>query len=170
MARHYSPKAFMIEAPNKWLKEYYEQEGLNGDIPWLHLHEKDIDFVFKAYENAPETVRRRMDNDFRDIHNLADEGGITTLIQVGQSQLHDVNFISVFDGAEGHVERAFIAFLKHHEAFEEASSFHYADTLGHWRKRKRLPKMLRQPDDESKLRLSKALSDYYRQRKEIEHE
>jgi len=164
MARHYSPKAFMIEAPNKLLKEYYELEGLNGDIPWQHLSERDIGRVFEAYENAAEPVRRRMDNDFRDIHNLANEGGIKTLIDVGQSQFHDTDFISVFDGAEGHVERAFIAFLNHHEAFEEASCFHYADTLGRWRKRKRLPRMLKQPDDESKSRLSKALSDYYRQK------
>ena len=161
MARHYSPRAFMIEAPNKLLKEYYARDGLNGDIPWQHLSEKDIDFVFTAYENAPEPVRRRMDSDFRDIHNLADEGGIKTLIDVGQSK---TDFISIFDGAEGHVERAFIAFLMHPEAFEEASYFHYADTLGRWRKRKRLPQMLKQPDDESKARLSKALSDYYRQK------
>lgn len=58
-----------------------------------------------------------MDNDFRGIHNLADEGGIKTLIDVGRSQFYDTDFISVFDGAEGHVERAFIAFLKHPEAF-----------------------------------------------------
>jgi len=164
MSRQYSPKAFMIEAPNRLLKEYYEGHALGEGIPWQHLSETDMGFVFKAYENAPEVVRRQMDNDFRDIHNLADEGGIKTLIEVGQSQFHDTDFISVFDGAEGHVERAFIAFLKYPEAFEEASYFHYADTVGHWRKRPRLPRMLSQPDDESRARLSKALSDYYRQK------
>lgn len=164
MARNYSPRAFMIEAPNKLLKEYYERHDLGGDIPWKHLSERDIDFVFRAYEKAPEAVRRQIDTDFRNIHNLADEGGIKTLIEVGQSQFHNVDFISVFDDAEGHLERSFIAFLKHPEAFEEACCFHYADTLGHWRKRKRLPTMIKQPDDESKARLSKALSDYYRQK------
>lgn len=164
MPRHYSPRAFMIEAPNRLLKEYYERHGLGGNIPWQYLSERDIGRVVEAYENAPEQIRRKIDTDFRNIHKLADEGGIKTLIEVGQSQFHDIDFVSVFDGAEGHVERAFIAFLNHPEAFEEACHFHYADTIGHWRKRKRLPKMLKQPDEESRARLSKALSEYYRQK------
>lgn len=164
MARHYSPKAFMIEAPNELLKEYYERHGLNSDIPWQHLSERDIGRVFEAYQNAPEDVSRSIDNDFRDIHSLGDEGGIKTLIDVGQSQFHNADFISTFEGMEGHLERSFFAFLRYPEVFDEASCFHYADTLGHWRKRDRLPKMLRQPDDESKARLSMALSGYYRQK------
>jgi len=164
MARHYSPRAFMIEAPNRLLKEYYERVGLNGDIPWRHLSERDIGRVFEAYEKAPEKTRRKMDEDFRSIHNLADKGGIKTLIEVGQSPFRNIDFISLFGGAEGHLEKAFIAFLNHPEAFEEASYFHYADTIGHWRKRRRLPKMMNRPDDESGKRLSKALSDYYSQK------
>lgn len=34
MARHYSPKAFMIEAPNRLFKEYFERAGLKDDISW----------------------------------------------------------------------------------------------------------------------------------------
>ena len=52
MAQHYSPKAFMIEAPNSLLKEYYERQGLNGDIPWKHLSERDIGRVFGAYHGV----------------------------------------------------------------------------------------------------------------------
>lgn len=33
MARHYSPKAFMIEAPNRLLKDYYERAGQNVPLP-----------------------------------------------------------------------------------------------------------------------------------------
>jgi hypothetical protein len=54
----------MIEAPNRLLKEYYERVGLNGDIPWQHLAERNIDRVFEAYQKAPEKTRRQMDEDF----------------------------------------------------------------------------------------------------------
>jgi len=64
VARHYSPKAFMIEAPNRLLKEYFERAEVSGDIPWQHLSDRDIKPIFEAYENAPEKTRRRMDEDF----------------------------------------------------------------------------------------------------------
>ena len=118
MSRHYSPRAFMIEAPNRLLEQYYEGEGLGGDISWRHLSERDINLVFEAYQKAPEKIRRKMDEDFRSIHNLADEGGIKTLIEVGRSPFHQVDFVSLFEGTEGHLERAFIAFLNRPQAFE----------------------------------------------------
>lgn len=164
MARHYSPKAFLLEAPNRLLKQYFERLEIGSDISWEHLAERDTDLIYRACETAKEDLRRQMDDDFRSIHSMADEGGTQLLIDTGHSQFHNVDFLKIFEQAESHLERSFLAFLSYYDVFEEASFFHYADNLGNWRTRDQLPEMQKQPDTESRKRFEQDLSEYYRRK------
>ena len=76
MPRQYSTKTFLRQAPNALLRRYFQKHEIGHDLPWDHLPETKIDRVFKTIEEAPETMRRRIDRDLREIYEMADEGGI----------------------------------------------------------------------------------------------
>ena len=75
MARQYSPKSFLRQAPNRLLKLYLEERGIGADIKWDDLREADIEPVFQAIETAPGKTQTEIDTDFREIEVLADDGG-----------------------------------------------------------------------------------------------
>ena len=70
MARHYSPKSFLRQAPHALLQRYLTEVGVDRDIPWRHLDKKSIDLVLRAIDRAPEGVRRVVDRDFREIYAI----------------------------------------------------------------------------------------------------
>ena len=90
MARQYSPKSLLRQALNHLLQRYLMGLGIGKEIPWQHLGDKDTDLIHRVIERAGETVRQQIDLDFREIYNMADEGGIRTLIKEGRDSHHGV--------------------------------------------------------------------------------
>ncbi len=161
MARHYSPKSFLRQAPNPLLQRYLSGIGVGKDIPWKHLDKRSIDLVLRAIERAPERLRRVIDRDFREIFAMADEAGVKTLIDEGRDRHHNIDLTGEFDKMGGHLEKAFWTFLEHPRVFHVAQRFHYADRLGRWRRWADLPEAGAATDEESCRRLEAAISGYY---------
>lgn len=161
MARQYSPKSFLRQAPNKLIRRYLEGFGIGKDIKWDDLREGDIEPIFKAIDSAPDKVQVEIGADFREIETLADEGGVRTLIEEGQHPKHGVELAPTFEQMDGHLERAFWTFLQHRDIFDVARRLDYADGLT-FEKRPYLPVPLETVSEESVPRLRSALSDYYR--------
>ena len=58
MARQYSLKTFLRQAPNALLRRYLEAHGVGKTLKWRSLAEKSVDRIARAIEEAHEEVRR----------------------------------------------------------------------------------------------------------------
>ncbi|MBI2842377.1 MAG: hypothetical protein HYX78_03155 [Armatimonadetes bacterium] len=162
MARQqYQPRKFLRQAPNKLLRRYLEQYDIGMDIKWDDLQEGDIEPIFKAIETASANVQKEIDADFREVFDLADEGGVKTLIEEGHDPRHKIDLAPTFEQMDGLLERALWTFLQHRTIFDVARRLDYADGLT-FEKRPYLPQVQCKPDEESTERLRIALSEYYR--------
>ena len=111
-------------------------------------------------------MRRRIDRDLREIYEMADEGGVKTLIEEGREPVHSLYLAETLGQMKGHLERAFWVFLEHPKVFAVSQQFHHADNLTarSWRKRKDLPPAEPSTDAHSRQRLADVISAYYRQK------
>lgn len=164
MARQYSLKSFLRRASNALLKRYLAEQAIAVDVPWDHLGEREIEQVFAKIEGAPEKTRRRIDRDFREIDEMADEGGVKTLVEEARDPHNELDLTEAFGGMDSHLERVLWTFLEHPKVFDVARRFHYADSLGRWRKRDQLPPAEPAIEEESQQRLGHTISAYYRQK------
>lgn len=160
MAQEYSLKAFLKKAPNHLLKRYLTDD-LDLKIPWHKLSEASADEINKVIQSATEETRQKIEQDFREIHDMADESGHRLFIEEGRNPHHNVELADVLDGMTGHLECAFYVFLEHPKVFYVASRFHEAEKLPRPRKRDRLPKAEPGTTQETSDRLGKAISEYY---------
>lgn len=161
VARQYSPKSFLRQAPNEMVRRYLDKRGVGQDIRWDVINEVDVEQIFAAIEAASDSVRNEIETDFREIEALADEGGISTLIEEGRLPRHGLDLVPIFEQMNGHLACSFWTFLEHPRVFEVAKRFDYADGLT-FETRPYLPKVEMQPSEEAKEHLRVALSEYYR--------
>lgn len=161
MARQYSTKSFLRQAPNHLLQRYLTEVGIGEGFPWKHLGARDTDLIHREIERAPDPLRRQIDRDFREVYAMADEGGTRTLIDEGRDYHHNVELAGTFGEMSGHLERAFWTFLEHPRVFHVAQRFHHADRIGRWHKWQDLPETEAATDEESYKRLEANISEYY---------
>jgi hypothetical protein len=166
MARQYSTRSFLRHAPNSLLRRYLRRRRITKDLDWGSLRETQIDIIFEAIQSAPEGRRARIESDFRDIEEMATEGGIKTIIDEARDPVHGLDLTEELGAMESHYERAFWTMLNHPRIFDIASMFNRADNLPgrSWRKRKDLPRVKPATDEEAVARLEETLSSYYRQK------
>ena len=166
MARQYSPKSFLRQAPNALLRSYLTSRAVGDDLPWDHLEEKNINPVYRAIDSAPDKLKAEIVRDFRDILDMADESGMKTLIDEGSSRHHGVDLAPLVRNSETLLEASFGVFLNYLEVFRVASQFHHADNLPSqsWQKRKGLPLASTPVEWEDTERLEAAISGYYREK------
>lgn len=163
MSRQYSPKTFLRSAPKELLRIYLDRNGLEGNIDWDSVSERKIDSISQAIENADERIRASIDRDFRDINDLATEGGRKVIID--ESDWHGLNLAESLGAMEDHLDAAMYVFLNHPDVFEVASRFNFSDNLPNrsWRKRFDIPCDNIATDEAAKKRLGAAISANYRQ-------
>ena len=113
MARQgtYSQKSFLRQAPNKLLKQYLAPYGVGLEIQWDRLDETSIEEIYGVVQESHEPVQREIDADSREIHALADDGGVRTLIEEGgtittQSILRQCSTARVAPGEPGGVPQS----------------------------------------------------------------
>ncbi len=166
MARHYSPKSFLRQAPNALLRSYLRGRGVGTDLSWDHLEEKKVDPIYQAIDKAPDDVKAEIVRDFRDILDMADEGGARTLIEEGHFRHHGVDLAPLVENSETLLEASFGVFLNYPDVFGVARRFHHSDNLPSqsWQKRKGLPPATPLVGDEDTKRLEGAISGYYREK------
>jgi hypothetical protein len=84
MARHYSPKNFLRQAPNALLSRYCQEKQVLAEVDFTALTETNIGPIYEAWDNLPSETRRSMESDFRNIDDLACENGVKALIDAAR--------------------------------------------------------------------------------------
>jgi len=163
MSRNYSPKTFLRKTPNALLKEYFATKGVLGEIDFDKLGETQVDPVIAAMEALAVRERTQIEQEFRQINELACEQGVRVLLEEGQSPYHELNLAETFGSMGSHYERAFWMFLNHREVFDIAADLAYMDRVSSWRSREvgvGLTPAVEKKDLES---LATGVGEFYRQ-------
>ena len=162
MARNYSPKNFLRQAPNALLARYCQEKELLAEVDFTGLSETNIGPIYDAWDHLPSETRRMMESDFRNIYALSTENGIRAIIDAAKAQGEDLE--PIFTEMDGFFDKAFWTFFERQSLFEVALLFVNADNLPirYWRKRKNLPKIPMHKDEIIMQEFADALSYYFR--------
>jgi len=90
MARHYSPKNFLRQAPNALLARYCQEKEILAEVNFASLSETNIGPIYEAWDMLPSETRRMMESDFRNIYALSTENGIRAIIDAAKAQGEDL--------------------------------------------------------------------------------
>ena len=166
MARHYSTTSFFRQMPNALLARYFQSKGPLADLDLAGMSETKPDALVAAWLALPNEQRNPMDEDFRDIHDLCDEGGFVAIRDEAEWRYRtDPSaldaFVTSLSSLPDHHERAMVTFLDFRLLWKGASRFHHADRLAYWRKRKHLPHKPAAVDSASILQLSGKIGTYF---------
>jgi len=162
MPVQYNLKSFLRKVNKELLMRYLTAHGIGPSIDWNDVTTHKIDPVFDAIVYAPEEIHMGIDRDFREVWEMDSEGARATII--GEGAFHDLNMAHDLRDMENHLDAAFWTFMEYQEVFDIAYQFNYSDNLPNrsWRKRIDIPGEAPAVDEESKERLGKAISGYYR--------
>ena len=166
MGRHYSTRDFFRQMPNALLARYFEARGVLAEVDFAALKEARSETLFHAWLKLPESQRKTMDAELREIHALSCEKGWSAIRDEAQWQMRDcpelfVEFVEKLSSLPGHEERAMIAFLEHPELWKGATLFCHADTLSYWRKRKGFPHQPASVHEDGRKALAESIRDYF---------
>ena len=134
MGEHkYSLKHFLRQAPNTLLDRYFHERGLLKDIDIAGLVETDIEPIFEALTELPDSSRPMIEDDFQMVHSVADEEGINAILE--EADFHQVKLQDTFAKIDGFYGSALWTFLEHKRWLEDASRFRQVDELpkNYWR-------------------------------------
>src|SRR4030067_1096947 len=140
MPNDYAPRQFLRHVQIALLREYFAQERALDNVEWDKLKETEIDPIYAAWQALPELMKKEIECDFRRIHAMGSPEGTRAIIEEGP--FHKLDLTPNLDALDGHLNKCFWTFIKHHNVFDVAESLHRADHLNgrSWRKRKNLPK------------------------------
>ncbi len=162
MAHHYSPRAFLRQAPNDLLAQYFQRQGVSLDGVRLD-EETEIAELWKAWEALDAGMRSAIDADFQAMDALADECGVQALLEEGRS-FHAEDLEPIFTDMAGFYDKVFWAFLERPRIFQVASQFRRADQLPgrYWHKRQdNLPGTPPRDGEAACYELADALGTYF---------
>ena len=164
MTSAYSLKAFLRVTPKAILAEYFQRKQIGLGIDVCVLKERDIGPITAALEQLPRETADKIETDFRNIHQLANDAGAKALHQ----ELTHRGEEGAFDGENSKHSLITItlrSFLEHPEAFDLALLFRpYFDQGRYWRKVSALPFGLPADPHEHVELLTACLKDYFRTR------
>jgi len=162
MARQYSPKNFLRQAPNALLARYFQEKHVLTEVDFTALSETNIGPIYEAWDDLPSETRRSIESDFRNIDDLACENGVKALIDAAQEEGEDLE--PIFAEMDGFYDKAFWSFFEKESFFELSLLFVKADNLPtrYWRRRKDLPKVPALKDEASLRELGETFSYYFR--------
>ncbi len=133
MTRDYSPRTFLRHAPNALLQQYFAGRGVLGDISVDKLRETEVAPIIAAIEALPLRERTIIEEEFRQINQLACEAGTGVLFE--ESEFHQLGLAETLGRMGSHYERAFWMFLNHRSVFDVAVDLAYMDRVSSWRRR-----------------------------------
>ena len=116
MARHYSTTNFFRQMPNALLTRYFNGKGLLANLDLAGMSETKPDALVSAWLALPDEQRNAMDADFRDIHELCDEGGFIAIRDEAEWRYRTDPaaldaFVTSLSALPDHGERAMVTFL-----------------------------------------------------------
>lgn len=161
---HYSPMNFFRQAPGPSIKRYLTENGLPGQLDTGAVEDADPDSIYAAWSRLPDPERARAEKDFRQIDLVADESGITTILE--EARLRGKDLEPDFGKMESFYEKAFFTFFEYPEAFENAVRFREADELPriYWRDRDGIPPCEPRDDKAACDDLADLLRIYFKQK------
>ena len=109
MARHYTTTNFFRQMPNSLLGRYFRGKGLLLDLDLASMSETKPDALVSAWLALPNEQRNPMDADFREIHELCDEGGFASIRDEAEWQFRNDSaalgtFIATLSSLPDHYE------------------------------------------------------------------
>lgn len=167
MARHYSVRSFFRQTPNALLARYFSDRGCLADLDFSALKEAASDELFDAWMGLPESVRKEMDAQFREVYALSCDKGFQAILdelawRLGADPDVFAALVARYSVLPNHYHRAMSAFLEYPECWRGATLFYHADTLPYWRKRKNMGHALAAVDVDSIRRLAEGIRTYFR--------
>jgi len=133
MNRNYSPKNFLRKTSNALLKQYFQQNQCPVEIDWDNLAETDVEPIFQAINALANDDPIRIEEQFRQINEMACDRGVQCLREEGESSFHNLKLADLFQQMKDHYERAFWMFLNHPTVFTIAESLYRMDNVGTWK-------------------------------------
>ena len=160
MSRQYSLRNFLRRAPQALLRDYLAQQGLGNDIDWKYLTPNNVEPVFSVIREADAAAQERTNLAFQEIHDMADESGILTIIQEAKDCGDEIDLAEALKEMSCCYEKAFWVFLNHPTIFSTARIIDIPNDR-RTTKRGGFPPLTYEPDDAAKDKLGRALSEFY---------
>src|SRR5581483_7113250 len=163
MAREYQPRQFFRQVPNHLLKRYFDGKNMLSEVNFTKLTETKIEPIHEAWLKLPDEARNDMERDFREVHDLATEGGNNAIPD--EAQFHGEDLTETFSKLDDFHERAMWTLLERPKYWPGAVDFHRADSVPHsyWRRRKNVPRKPANYDQNSSevRQLEQNISGYF---------
>lgn len=109
MSIHYAPKNFFRHVPNRLLAQYFNEQEVLQKIDFAKLNETDVTPIYDAWLALPEEKRNPLEQDFQEIHLMANEAGIKAILD--EANYHEENLTEIFSSFKGFHEHVFWTFL-----------------------------------------------------------
>ena len=165
MTRQYSTKDFFRQMPNALLASYFQARNVFGELNFAAMNEGQPEELFARWLELPDTERKPMDAELREIFDMSCEKGFCAIRDEAEwhlagSQAH-AEFVEKLAALASHYERAMVTFLDHTRFWKGATLFYHADTLPYWHKRKILPHQPAAVDQASLNDLAGLIRNYF---------
>ncbi len=139
--KQYNPKTVLRQISNTMLKDLFEHHGHTVDADWEDLGPRQVQDIYDAFLNLPETARRDFEVELQDIHTVAQvESGIRILIE--EAVFNGLDVVVDLDRLDSRYDKAAWMLLNHTAVWDKAAVLAHAETLQSrsWHKRNGLPK------------------------------
>ncbi len=159
MARQYKLKQFVRYLDDALIAEYLQAKSIRQELPPKHEKETPADYWERFIRNLPQGAVNVVEVGFQEINELADEGGVLSLIQIGSD--HGVDIAGEIKDIENPYNQAFHCYLKHPKIFEEAATLYWIEELRSKKERTGLRSKTAKEVMERKGALAEALREYF---------
>lgn len=158
---HYSPRTFFRHVPNVMLKQYFTSKDVLNKHDFSKVSEADIEPIYQAWLSLLDNQRGEMERDFKEIDQLACEGGIRAILD--EADWRDENIAEHLENHNGFHEKAFWLFLERNQYWPAVTSFCRADRISfsQWNECKTINTSSANVTDKAIEALKKALSNYF---------
>jgi len=172
MARQYSLRGFLKQAPKDLLRRYLNDKGFGEQTKFMFgntdLLEQDTGALItllreeaRAAKDARRKEIRGIYRDFSRINTLGDRHGYDVMLEFSANP---DRVRETFATLRSDLHRAFWYFFEEPAAFETAALFHHSDTAGGWKKRRSdLHGLLPVLTDDAKYALQGELAEHFKQ-------
>jgi len=164
--RHYSTKDFFRHIPNSLLARFFNKNGLFSELDFVTMNETKHEALFDAWLALDEEQRNPMDAQFSEIFEVSSAKGYQAIIDEIRWQYRSTpeevaSLLEKLSALPNHYHRAMVTFLDFPDCWKGAIRFYHADTLTHWRKRKKIGHKPAAVDHASLKQLSREIGGYF---------
>ena len=161
MSRIYSLPTFFRMVPNSMLKGFFDQRGVDtSEVPWKYLKQREVKQLLQMFRELPHDTQLEFEGIFQDVFDLACETGFESL-QHAAEIFNEHLWLKSFEKKPSLYAISFWAWYAYRPMFQFALARHHAKHLLWWRKRKMLPILKPDWNDDTRHALESALQNYF---------